>query len=217
MTPKKILLTIVGVIGLFGFLFLVYKLTNVDQNKIYEEINVIKSTDHSKWSLQKKNLLIEYSDFQCPACRNMHLLLNSFESTKSAVLDITKKITLVFRNFPLYQIHADAFDSAYAAEAAGIQNKFFEMADVLYQKQEEWAGKKDAKSFFIKYAQELQLDAEKFKTDMDSQKVKDKVQQDLNLGEKAGISTTPTFFLNGKRLEFQTVEEFIKILQNTSN
>jgi len=218
MEEKPSILKIIGgVVLTFIFLFLVYKLLNVGSEKTYSEINIIKPNDHVKWSSAKKNILVEYSDFQCPACQNMHVLLNSFESSDSANFNITKNITLVFRHFPLYQIHADAFDSAYAAEAAGQQNKFFEMADLLYGKQSEWAGKQNAKLMFVTYAQKLQLDVEKFKADINSQKVKDKVQQDLSEGEKAGISATPAFFLNGKKLEFQTIEEFIKTLQNTSN
>ncbi len=218
MEEKQSIFKIVGgVILTFIFLFVVYKLLNVGSEKIYQDINMIKLGDHVKWSQRKKNLLVEYSDFQCPACRNMYLLMNGFESTKSAQLAITKKITLVFRNFPLYQIHEDAFDSAYAAEAAGLQGKYFEMADILFEKQDQWAGKTDAKTYFIQYAKSLNLDIGKFQEDMASQKVKDKVQADLSQGEAAGINETPTFFLNGKKLQFQTVEEFIQILQNTPN
>jgi len=210
-SQKQIIYGIISIIVVFGLLFGVYQLVN--KEPIYSEINQISSTDHLKWSNEKKNILVEYSDFQCPACKSFHELLKSFESSKSAEFAITKKITLIFRQFPLYQIHSNAYEPAYAAEAAGKQNKFYEMADLLYAKQDEWAKESDLQGYFLKLAEKLNLNLEEFKKDIKSEEIKKKVTQDLASGESAGINATPTFFLNGKKLTIESIDNFVAILK----
>jgi len=191
------------------FLIIVFQLTNKPIQTFFPEINKIVKQDHIKWSPAKKNILVEYSDFQCPACKTFHEYIK-----KELDLDkkITSNVTFVYRHFPLYQIHEGAFESAYAAEAAGLQGKFFEMIDLLFTKQSDWVGSKNLKEAFVKLAKPLNLNLEKFKTDMDSQAIKDKVTADQSLAEKSGVDATPTFFLNGKKLEFTSFEEFKKLL-----
>jgi len=128
---KEIVVTVVSVLGVFVFLYGVYYLVN-RPNPEYPELKQLNPADHFKWSPAKKNVLIEYSDFQCPACKNFHDFLQQIESSNSADSSITKKITLVFRNYPLYQIHSNSMIAAQAAEAAGLQGKFWEMADQLW-------------------------------------------------------------------------------------
>jgi len=155
---------------------------------------------------------VEYSDFQCPACKNFHDFLQEFESSSSANYSITQKVTLVFRHFPLYQIHPTSMDAAYAAQAAALQGRFWEMDDQLFGKQDVWSTSPNPRQNFINMANEIKLDIEKFKSDMDSKVVKDKVQADLTSGNKAGINSTPTFFLNGNKIELTTLDEFKKLL-----
>lgn len=200
---KKIVAAIFGIFALFGFLFLVYQLINTPPSGGGADINVATPNDHIAWSPEKKNLLIEYSDLQCPACRAFHFFLKSFEP---------KNVTFIYRHFPLYQIHPNAFAAAYAAEAAGRQGKFFPMLDILFEKQEEWSKLGNAKDYFVKLASELKLDTDKFRSDINSKEVKNKVGDDLAFGEKAGVAATPTFFLNGKKLEIKSWEEFKKLL-----
>ena len=196
----------------FIFLYLIYLLINKPAQTYFPEINVISKNDLIKWSPDKKNVLIEYSDFQCPACKNFHDFLQEFESSKSANFPITKKVTLVFRHFPLYQIHPISMDAAYAAEAAALQGRFWEMDDQLFGKQDIWSTSPNPRQNFINMASEIKLDIEKFKSDMDSKVVKDKIQADLTSGNKAGINSTPTFFLNGNKIKLTTLDEFKKLL-----
>src|SRR5690606_8652134 len=114
--------------------------------------------------------------------------------------EVTENVTFVYRHFPLDAAHPNAREAAYAAEAAGKQGKFFEMHDVLFEKQSEWSPLPDPKETFIGYAEALKLDIEKFTTDMDSKEVQDKVQNDFLSGNEFNVQGTPTFFLNGKRI-----------------
>lgn len=195
----------------FIFLYLIYLLINKPAQTYFPEINVISKNDLIKWSPDKKNVLIEYSDFQCPACKNFHDFLQEFESSSSANFPITKKVTLIFRHFPL-QIHSASMDAAYAAEAAALQGRFWEMDDQLFGKQDIWSTSPNPRQNFINMASEIKLDIEKFKSDMDSKVVKNKVQADLASGNKAEINSTPTFFLNGNKIELTTLDEFKKLL-----
>ena len=213
MKNKTPLIIAGSLVLLFVFLFGVYKLTNTTPD--YKEVMTLSSTDHVKWSPEKKHVLVEYSDLQCPACKAYHDILSSFEASGSPQVAVPKKITLVYRHFPLYQIHENAFQMAYGAEASSKQGKFFEMASALFADQENLAKTKDSKGFLAGKAKAIGLNVEQFKKDMDSQSVKDKVNADLSSGERAGINGTPTFFLYGQKLEFQTPQEFVKILQNT--
>jgi protein-disulfide isomerase len=175
----------------------------------------LKADDHSKWSPLKKNLLIEYSDFQCPSCKNVHDILKTIEASNSADFSITKKVTFVYRYFPLSQIHDKANIAAYAAEAAGKQNKFWEMVDLLFNNQQTWETSNDPqKDYFLSYAKELKLDVNQFKKDSDSAEVKNRVAEDLNDANQMGISSTPTFFLNGQKIEVNSFDELKTMLKN---
>jgi len=202
---KQIIIGLVSILGTFVFLFIVYKLTNQPVKSDFAEINKIETSDHFRWN-NRKNLLVEYSDFQCPACRSFHDFLNSIEK------EVSDKTTLVYRQFPLYQIHPSSLEAAYAAEAAGLQGKFWEMGNKLFEKQDSWRSLSDPKNYFFNLASELKLDLVKFQKDLHSQSLKDKVQNDLSQGEKIGINETPTFFLNGKKVEVNNLNEFKQLL-----
>lgn len=213
MTKKNLIYIILGFILTFAFLYLVYNVINQNQLTALQEITKIKPTDHIKWAQDKKNVLIEYSDFQCLACKAFHdYLKKEIEATDSGGLAIRKKVTFVFRHFPLYQIHISAFKSASTAEAAGRQGKFFEMVDLLYSHQDQWINSPNKQSVFINFAQQLKLDIEKFKKDLGSKEVQDKVNNDLQSGNDAGINSTPTLFLNGKKLEPTSFDQLKKLL-----
>ena len=203
---------VASIIAIFGFLSLVYIYTNKPSNVINAEVNQIKSTDRVKWSKNSKNILVEYSDFFCPACKILHDYLKQYESTESANFNISQKTAFVYRHFP---IHDSSYDASYVAEAAGKQNKYYEMIDLIFANQENLSNSKNLKDDLVKLALELNIDIEKFKKDIDSQEVKDKVQEDQRSGEKAGINATPTFFLNGKKLEFQTTDDLQNLLQSS--
>lgn len=212
MNNKTVLIIIGSLAFIFVFLFAVYKLTSVTTDN--KQVMVLTSGDHIKWSPEKKHILVEYSDFQCPACKAFNDMLNSYEASGSPNRDIPGKVTLVFRHFPLYQIHENAYETAYAVEAAAKQGKFFEMANAVFKDQVKLTDNPDTKGFLLGKAKEAGLNIEQFNKDKDSKEVKQKVENDLGGGERAGINSTPTFFLDGKKLEFQSVQEFAQILKN---
>jgi protein-disulfide isomerase len=123
------------------------------------------------------------------------------------------KLTFVFRHFPLSQ-HKNALPSAYAAEAAGRQGRFWEMYAVLYKNQSEWQDSKDPMAIFERYAKELGLDLEKFRDDIDEDSIADKVQADYSDGIKIGIDFTPTFYLDGVKIKNpRSVTEFKELVK----
>ncbi|MEK7522624.1 MAG: thioredoxin domain-containing protein, partial [Patescibacteria group bacterium] len=158
MNKNTIIISIISILGTFLLLFGVYKIINQPVVTDFPQTRELKLTDHVKWSPEKKNLLVEYSDFQCPACKNAHNILKAIEASGSADFDITEKVTFVYRHFPLSQIHNKANVAAYAAEAAGIQNKFWEMTDLLFDNQQTWKESKNPQQEdFVNYAKELKL------------------------------------------------------------
>lgn len=142
-----------------------------------------------------KVTLVEFSDFQCPACGAYYTVVGEI------IREFKDSLTFVYRNFPLTGIHPNAQLAAQAAEAAGLQNKYWEMHDALFTKQSEWSSSKSARDIFIQYAQSLELNVDQFKKDIDSDAVKNRIAQDVNDGNSLGINATPTFFLNNQKIE----------------
>lgn len=156
-------------------------------------VPAITGNDRVRGNTQAAVSLIEYGDFECPACAQYQPILAQL------LAQYGDRVQFVFRNFPLYQIHANAMVSSQAAEAAGAQGKYWEMHDLLYQKQAEWVtASPDAvvAKYFNGYAQSLGLDVTKFDADIASDAVKAKVQHDLDTGKAGQIDHTPTFFIN---------------------
>ena len=138
--------------------------------------------------------LVEYGDYQCPYCGQYYPLI------KSVTDKYQDQIAFQFRNFPLSQVHQNAFAGARAAEAAGLQNKYWEMHDLLYEQQNSWQGSTNVEPVFEQYATELGLNLTKFKTDYASSAVNNVINADESEGTKLGVQGTPTFFLQGKQL-----------------
>ncbi len=120
---------------------------------------------------------------------------------KKAVQEFGDKIRFSYRHFPLVQIHQNAELAAQAAEAAGLQGKFWEMHDMLFDKQSNWGTIKDAKKFFIQYAGELDLDKAKFESDLASDAVKQKVQNSRSEAARINLGGTPSIFINDKIID----------------
>lgn len=155
-----------------------------------------KVTSHIKGSDKNKVVLVEYGDYQCPACGSY------FPIVKQVVDKYKDQIQFQFRNLPLTQIHPNAFAAARAAEAAGVQGKFWEMHDMLYQQQSTWSSASDPKTYFEDYASQLGLDTAKFKTDFASSAINDAINADIAAFKKTGATMqTPSFFLNGKSIK----------------
>lgn len=140
-----------------------------------------------------KVTLVEFGDYQCPTCGNMHKPL------KQLVDENKGNVSLVFRNFPLMQLHKNALLASYAAEAAGKLGKFWEVHDQLYENQPAWSESNTAEQLFIQYAKNAGLDEKKFADLMKSDEVAKKVSRDLKDGTDLGVNGTPTFFINGQQ------------------
>jgi len=154
----------------------------------------INSFDATKGNNEAMMELIEYSDFQCPACGYYYPFI------KNITQEFSGQLLFSYRHFPLSQ-HLNANIAARAAESAGKQNKFWEMHDLIFENQNSWSNNKQVRELLIGYAEIIGLDINKFNTDIDSQEIKDKVSSDYKGGVKIGINSTPTFFLNGKKLD----------------
>lgn len=190
-----------------GFAIMAVKLKNGQNNQPSLSVNAIVASDQIKGNPEAKTVLMEYSDFQCPACGAYSPIV------KQIVEESKDKIVFAYRHFPLSQ-HRNAEAAALAAEAAGKQNKFWEIHDLIFEKQADWSESRNAEELFIKYAAELNLNIGQFKNDLILKEIKDKVKNDLRSGEEAGVNATPTFFLNGKKIAPRSYEEFKQLIRD---
>lgn len=174
-------------------------------------LSAVTGADWLEGNRVAKTVLIEYSDFQCPACGAYFPILQQLRR------DLGPQMAFVYRHFPLPQ-HQNAKLAAYAAEAAGRQGKFFEMHDMIFEHQSDWSEQSNARDIFIGYADSLHIDHARFVTDLDSQGIKDKVDNDFNGGVAAGVNSTPTFFLNGQKITNpRSYDEFKNLITGNGN
>jgi len=163
--------------------------------------------------------IIEFSDFQCPFCAKFHM------QTLPTIMDeyINKgTVKLVFRDFPIQNIHPNAVPASIAAECANEQGKFEQMYHTLFKKQKEWSNLETsyAIALFNQYASELQLNEEKFDTCIKNVKYIEEVQKDLDEGRTFGVTGTPGFFIGNEKIGFvelkgaQPFESFKKVIDN---
>lgn len=146
--------------------------------------------DHQKGKPGATITLVEYGDYQCSHCGEAFLLI------KKLMKEFSNDLVFVFRNFPLQESHPEALGAAQAAEAAALQNKFWEMHDLLYEQQGQLN-----KDNFIYFAESLNLDIDKFKNDYDSENVMSQIESDIESGIRSGVNGTPVFFINDTRLD----------------
>ncbi len=157
----------------------------------------INSQDWTKGDPNAKVSLVEYGDFECPACGAYYPVVNQL------VTQYGDRVRFAFRNFPLYNIHPDAGISAQAAEAAGLQGKYWEMFDLLYKNQTVWATTPPeavVAKYFDGYASSLGLDVKKFDADINGPAVDAKIKADVATANSAQVDHTPTFFVNLKQI-----------------
>ena len=164
----------------------------------------VGSTDHIQGKNTARLELVEYGDYQCPHCGHAYPIIKRLQQSLGADLKF------VFRNFPLSEIHPDAFNAALAAEAAGLQEKFWEMHDIIFEHQR----RLDVESLFA-YAKTIGLDLERFKNDIQKNTLSSKVDQDFESGVRSGVNGTPSFFVNGKKYNGDWEEDvFLQYLKS---
>lgn len=170
------------------------------------ELGAVHPLDHVKGNASSTVIIVEYSDFQCPACRTYYSM------TKELTAEFGDKIAFVYRHFPLIEIHSNAMLAAQAAEAAGKQGKFWEMHNLLFEKQSEWADTSDVRPLFESYAILLGISVDQFKTDWASSEVKNFVRAQRTHAIKSGMQGTPTFFVNGEQIENPATADAFRII-----
>lgn len=198
MQNKKIILWSLVAVAIIGVIFGLVKLAaknprSDNPDSLALTVSAVNDNENIKGNKESKISFIEYSDFQCPACGSYYPLLKQMNE------EFKDKIKFAYRHFPLAR-HENARAAASAAEAAGRQDKFWEMHDKIFQNQSDWSKEKDAMTIFAKYALELNLDLDKFRKDAASKEVKNKINADYESGVKAVVNSTPSFFLNGKKI-----------------
>jgi len=186
---KRFLLILAGLAVLFGGIFWF--------NKSKAKTTTTQGTpsNHVIGTNTTGVTLVEYGDYECPACGQFYPIVKEVQKTYA------NKIAFRFANFPLVQIHPNAMAGARAAEAASLQGKFWEMHDLLYDNQSTWSTGSNPQPYFDQYANSLGLNITKFDQDMNSSAVLGTINADTAEVQALGGSGTPTFVINGKRID----------------
>jgi protein-disulfide isomerase len=142
----------------------------------------------------------EFADFQCPTCATVHTKMKEINSLYGG------RIKFIYRNYPLTQVHKNAYEAAAAAEAAGLQGKFWAMQDQLFSNQKTWSNSTEARKLFEEYANKVGLDVAKWQSDMASVPVKTRIDNDMSRGSALKITGTPSVFINGIQLAVEQME-----------
>jgi protein-disulfide isomerase len=155
--------------------------------------------------------MVEFGDYQCPSCGAAFPIIQRLQT------EYAGKLQLVFRHFPLTQLHKNAMAAAFAAEAAGSQGKYFEMHEKLYSNQDKWSELPDPTESFVGYAREIGLDVEKFTNDLKNQTGKSAIEADQKDGTDLQIQGTPTIYINGVKQEAFDYDTLKKSIDSALN
>ncbi|HLL99573.1 MAG TPA: thioredoxin domain-containing protein, partial [Pyrinomonadaceae bacterium] len=139
------------------------------------------SPAHFKGGQAAKVVIEEFADYQCPTCATLHPVVQQIQAA------FGDRVKIIFRNYPLTQVHPKAYDAAVAAEAGGMQGKFWEMQNQLFTNQQFWSTASDHRKLFEDYAQKIGLDIERFRNDMAGIAAKDRVDKDLQRAKGLGV------------------------------
>lgn len=201
---KQIIIAVVVVVGIIvGAMVLGGK----------DDISTVGAVSNN-WYGQENGVVTvtEYADFQCPACGQFQPLVKEVKE------QFKDKVRFEYKHFPLVQIHPNATTAHRAAQAAANQGKFWEMHDLLFEQQQAWSDSTNPTTIFEGYAQQIGLDVEKYKLDAVSSAVLSVINADIDAGKNLNVTGTPTFFIDGKKIEdsstISTVEGFSKVIQD---
>lgn len=207
------IITIVILTGSFYAMYALNKSNNTNELEGTKIESIISDTEWIKGNEDSSIILVEYSDFQCPACKARESLIDEL------INEFGNHIKFVYKHRPLSSIHANAQLTAQASEAAGLQNAFWEMHDLLFEKQSDWSklSQSDLETTLTSYAEELNLDIEQFTKDLNSNSVKDAVEKDLSEAENQNINSTPIFVLNGEIVTASSHQDYRTTIQEAIN
>jgi len=201
---KKVVTIVLIALLAVGFGYFLFKIspqtadTNLNGNDIQSlsQPSEVGSADHILGNPEAKNTLIIFEDFQCPACANFN------QQVITKIPTELKDTKVVFRHFPLIQIHKNTVPAANAAEAAGAQGKFWDFANLAYEKQADWSNLADPSLYFETLAQQIGVkDMDKFKLDVQNQTYKDKIETNYRESLALNLQGTPSVFYNGQPLQ----------------
>lgn len=204
-----IIISVLCVLGLSALIIFTKKdavnVDNLDPNTVVSaEEGAIGDRIFGK--ADAKVIVFEYADFQCPGCAGAH------PATQSIQQLYKDQVAFVYRNFPLTSAHPNALAAASAAEAAGQQNKFWEMVDLLFTNQNQWASASldDRGKIFESYAEKLELNIDTWRSDQTSKVVQDKIARDRALGARKSVDSTPSFFVGSSKMSADVVNNVIQ-------
>ena len=152
--------------------------------------------DHTLGAASAAVTLVEYGDYQCPDCARAHRVVDTIRQRFGTTL------RFVFRNMPLTHAHRYADLAARAAEAAGLQGRFWPMHDLLFEHQRQLGPE-----LILELATQLKLDLPRFEEDINHPDVIERIRREVETGIRSGVQGTPTFYLNGRRYDDATDEE----------
>ena len=208
MTKKAWIIFAAMCVGLIGGLIFLQQRNQIDVSSVDTTKAQPASSEsgdiseHVYGSANSKVLLVEYADFQCPGCNS------SYPVTKKVIEKYKDKIGFIFRNYPLTSAHPNALAAAAAAESAGLQGKYWEMHNSLFENRASWvelSGSTRTENF-VKLASDIKgLNIEKFKADLENPNIRKKIDYDMALGKKDSVGGTPAMYINGKDVGSQKV------------
>lgn len=223
MTNKAWIIFTIICISLIGGLIYISNsnkvdVSSVDANKIQQPSKDNgKIGDHTYGNMKSKVILVEYGDFQCPGCGDSYPIL------KQVTAKYKNQLGFIFRNFPLPTLHPNALAAATTAEATNLQGKFWQMHDKLYENQNSWNQLKgeNRTNYFVTLATSVGADGDKVLALLNGNsdnaaRVGKKIDFDIALGKKQGVSGTPTLYLNGKEISKEYFKDGKLVPQNTS-
>lgn len=207
---KQFWIIIVAIVAIFVGIAVLNKSDTSEQTSGSNNSSAVSSNIKGNANASVK--LVEYGDFQCPYCQLYHA------TVEEVIAEYEDRISFQFVHFPLTSIHQNAFAASRAAEAAGKQGKFWEMYDKIYENadpssQSGWVVSNAPTTFFDQFAQDIGLNVEQYKTDYASKAINNTINADLAKGQAAKVESTPTFMLNGEKVQINnTVEDFKKVI-----
>jgi len=164
-------------------------------------LDPVHDWDHVKGPENAEFTLVEYGDYECPSCGRLFATLKSLQD------QLSSRLRLVYRHYPMSGIHKHAEMAAEAAEAAGAQGRFWEMHDLLFEHQQALT-----RNDLLQYAAQLKLDADRVKRELKQETYAERVRQNFIAGVKNGVNGTPGLFLNGVRQQGVFDEAFVRNL-----
>lgn len=193
----KIMLAVAGAVIVGGIMLAIFaNPAPKEPGAPVDEQSLIRANSYVIGNRDAKVKVVEFGDFQCPACAAAHPAVKQILAGYEGNADVA----FFYRHFPLTSIHPSANISAEAAEAAGAQGKFWEMHDLLFQRQNQWTSLPDPLDTFVGYASELGLNVDEFRSAVSQRRHSEVINTDLQDGQNVGVGATPTFFVNGVKI-----------------